>query len=336
MIRKSQQGVALLIVLLIMALMTTVAVRMASRMFANLNRVESQLRYQQAYWYAQSVESLVRYGIGKSINNEDHVTLSQFLSLRYQIYPIDRGQATSSVFDRQACFNVNSLRDIKPTTNGTNPFLVDVLQQLIESQDIDSFEAETAAASTWEYIDIDTTVQSRLGVEDSKYEVRQLAHVIPNGFMADISEWRAVNGVSQEMFEKVSPFLCALPNSKLVLNVNSLLKKDTPLLTAMFYPNLSDDQAKQLISGRNTIDGWKNIASFMTEPALIHIEKQEKKRVLPFFEVQSVYFELDTKITIDSTTLRMRVLLKRNKNGTVTVTRRRFGGMSERNPDNQV
>ncbi|ATF09484.1 type II secretion system minor pseudopilin GspK [Candidatus Enterovibrio altilux] len=326
--RRSQLGVALLIVLLMMALMTTVAVSMSSRMFMNFHRTENFLHYQQAYWYAWSVESLARYSIAKNIKNKETVTLHLPWTVQNKIYQLDDGQATSSISDRQACFNLNGLRDIKPQKNDTNPLLVTVLQQLIESQGINSFEAETAAASTWEYIDTNTNVQSPLGVEDSEYETRSLAHITPNNFIADISEWRAINGVSQEIFEKVSPFLCAIPSNALLINVNTLTEMDAPILSAIFYPNLNNHKAKRLINERNAIHGWKNIVSFMDEPILSNIKKEDRKRVQNFFAVHSRFFELDTMITIDSATLRMRALLIRDDNGTVTVIRRRFGGIN--------
>ncbi|MDD1796171.1 type II secretion system minor pseudopilin GspK [Enterovibrio makurazakiensis] len=334
--RQSQRGVALLVVLLIMALMTMVSVNMASRMFVNFDRAESQIRYQQAYWYAQSVESLARFGLEESFGDDDTVTLSQPWAVRDQIYPLDGGQATGNVYDRQACFNVNGLRDIKPTENGTNPALVIALQQLIESQDIDSFEAETVAAATWEYIDINTNVQSPLGVEDSEYEARPIPHVAPNGLIADISEWRAINGVTREIYEKVSPLLCAIPSNKLVVNINTLTEEDAPILTALLHPNLSEDQAKQLINERNAVDGWKDIASFIAEPVLSGLSDEDKEKLQKNLDVRSRYFELDTEITLDSTSLRLRALLQRDDNGTVTVVRRRFGGMSERDPDNKA
>lgn len=308
---RRQRGVALLVVLLFMALATTVAVSMANRMFVNFNRAESQLRYQQAYWYAQSVESLARYGLEESFDSDDTVTLSQPWAVRDQVYPLDGGQATGSVFDKQACFNVNGLRDIAPTENGTNPFLVVALQQLIESQNIDSFEAETAAAATWEYVDSNTSVQSPLGVEDSEYEARAVPHIAPNGYMADISEWRAVNGVSRDMFDKVSPFLCALPNSNVVVNVNTLEEKDAPILSALFHPNVSVDDAKQLIKDREPVDGWKDVDSFLAEPMLSDISQDDREKLQSYFDVRSRYFELDTELTLDSTTLRLRSLLKR-------------------------
>ncbi len=333
---QSQKGVALLVVLLMMALMTTIAATMTNRLFINANRLESQLHYQQSYWYAMSVEALASYAIKESFEDGDTVTLSQSWAVRDQIYPLDGGQAHGNIYDRQACFNVNAFRDIKVVQNGTTPVLVTALQQLIESQGIDSYEAEVAAASTWEYIDTDDNVQSTVGVEDGEYLARRMPHVAPNSYIADISEWRAVNAVSQNMYEKVSPFLCAIPTNNLLINVNTLSEDDGPILAALFHPMLTVDQAKQLIESRDPIDGWKDVESFMSDTILAGVSKEIKDKVKTYLDVRSLFFQLDTEIKYNSMSLRMRALLQRDKDGTVTVVRRRFGGVSERDPDNKT
>ncbi len=329
-----QQGVALLVVLLMMALMTTIAGTIANRMFMNFNRTESQVRYQQAYWYAQSVESLAKYGLQKSFSGKDTVTLSQPWAVQDQIYPLDGGQAEGSMFDRQACFNLNALKNIAGQSDGTNPFLVVMLQQLIESQGIENYEAEMVAASTWEYIDADDNVQSALGVEDSEYESRTTPYVTPNNFIADKSEWRAVNGVTQQIFQAVGPLLCAIPSEKLVINVNTLQSYDAPILSALFHPYLSIEQAQELINSREPVDGWRDVESFLAENVLSAVNKENRNKLKSYLDVRSRFFELETKITFESTALRMRALFKKHEDETVTVLRRRFGGVSEqRNTD---
>lgn len=334
--KNHQKGVALLVVLMIMALMTTIAGAMADRIFVNFNRAESQVRYQQAYWYAQSVESLAKYGIKESFKKDEAVTLSQPWAVRDQVYPLEGGSATGNVYDKQACFNLNALHNARSTENGTNPFLVVIFQQLIESQGIENYDAEIAAASTWEYIDSDDNVQSALGVEDSEYETRTTPYVVPNNMMADESEWRAVNGVSQGMFEKVSPFLCAIPSDRLVLNVNTLTEQDAPVLAALFHPSLSIEQATQVIADREPIDGWASVDDFLAESAFGGMNKENREKIKQYLDIKSQYFELDTRITYDSTSLRMRALLKKDDDGSVTVLRRRFGGVGGRNTDDKT
>ncbi|MGL5335504.1 MAG: type II secretion system minor pseudopilin GspK, partial [Enterovibrio sp.] len=231
---RHQQGVALLIVMLLMALMTGLAASMASRMFVNFNRVESQLNYQQAYWFALSIEELAKFGVQDSFSNDDTVTLSQPWAVRDQVYPLDQGEATGSVYDQQACFNLNALYKSQSSSDSNeNPILVTMLQRLIESQGVESQEAEIAATSTWEFIDKNNNIQSSAGVEDSEYESRTPPYVTANGYLSDVSEWRAIYGVSQQTYQKVAPFLCALPTSDLKVNINTVEEKDAPLLAAM-------------------------------------------------------------------------------------------------------
>lgn len=335
---SAQRGVALLVVLLMMALMTTIAVSMSNRMFINFNRAETQIRSQQAYWYSQAVESLAKYGIKESFSDQDTVTLSQPWAVRDKIYPIDGGQATGNMYDKQACFNLNALRDVKPEQNamGTNPFLVSALQRLIESQGFEAYQAEMVASSTWEYIDRDDNVQSSQGVEDGEYNGRKIPHYAANGFLADVSEWRAINGVTQEMFEKVSPFLCAIPTGELKVNINTLEESEAPILTALLQPHLTEELAIQLISDRNAIEGWPDVGSFLADPVFSTLTQDDKTKLQTFLDVRSRYFELDTELTLDATTLRLRALLHRDKEGSVTVIRRRFGGVSERIPDDKA
>lgn len=171
--RSRQRGVALLVVLLIVAMMTTVAVAMSDRLFVNFQRAERQLRYQQAFWYSQGVEALAEVGLKESFKDNDKVTLNQPWAVKDQTYPLDLGTATGSVYDRQACYNVNALNNVGTPENGQLPYEVAVLQRLFENLELDGYQAETAAASVWEFVDGDNSVQTALGVEDSHYEARQ-------------------------------------------------------------------------------------------------------------------------------------------------------------------
>ena len=328
---RKQQGVALLIVMLIMALMTTVAATMSSRMFVNFNRVESQLRYQQAYWFALSVEELAEFAIKNSFDDDAAVVLSQPWAVRDQVYPIDEWQVKGSVYDEQACFNLNGLIDVQAVENGANPAAVTMLQRLVESQGFDPALAETVATSTWEFIDSNDNVQSTAGVEDSEYEARVVPHVTANGLLSDVSEWRTINGVSEDIYKKVAPFLCANPSNELKLNINTLEEHDAPLLAAILNPYLSEENAKELINSRDPISGWSDINSFLANAVFSQLKGKEKEAVKKYLGITSRFFESDIEILMEETRLRVRSLLQRNDAGEVNVVRRRFGGKNERN-----
>ena len=65
-----------------------------------------------------------------------------------------------------------------------------------------------AAASDW--IDSDTAPIDG-GAEDSAYTGGKLGYRPPNALMTDPSELRAVSGVTRLDYEKLRPWLCALP-----------------------------------------------------------------------------------------------------------------------------
>ena len=54
--KRSQQGVALIVILLIVAVMVSLAAAMSERMFTQFQRATHQINYQQAYWYSVGVE----------------------------------------------------------------------------------------------------------------------------------------------------------------------------------------------------------------------------------------------------------------------------------------
>ncbi len=108
---------------------------------------------------------------------------------------------------------MNVLASVQPNgAQATRPYLVQVFQRLMEEMDVEPYQAEVIADSTWEYVDSDSTVRSTAGVEDSTYEAMKPQYLPPNGWMADASELRAVYQVSGDIYQKIAPMVCALPS----------------------------------------------------------------------------------------------------------------------------
>ncbi|MFA0520245.1 type II secretion system minor pseudopilin GspK, partial [Vibrio sp. 10N.222.55.E8] len=83
------------------------------------------------------------------------------------VYPLDYGQVKGRIVDAQACFNLNALAGVTVTSNNQSPYLLTVWQTLLENQDVEPYQAEVIANSTWEFVDSDTRSTSSVGVEDS-------------------------------------------------------------------------------------------------------------------------------------------------------------------------
>ncbi|GAB6263423.1 type II secretion system minor pseudopilin GspK [Photobacterium sp. 53610] len=331
-----QRGVALIVVLLLLAMMTLLAVQMTDRLQLNFYRVENQVFNQQAYWYSQGMEQLAKVAIEQSLSDSDTVNLSQVWATEGQSYPLDNGEVKGNIYDRQACFNLNALSGQAPEQDRTKkPFRVRFLQALLEESGSESYEAEVAADSVWEYVDPDETVYSAYGAGDSSYEGFSPPYLPPRNLMADVTELRAVNGVSAKMFQQARPFLCALPTTELLINVNTIKATQAALLVGVFSPELSLDDARQLIENR-PYDGWQDVEAFLADGAISRLTKTVRDQAKPYLAVKSDYFELDAEVKVDRARLRILALLKRDGENKVTVVRRRYGGMSERVSDDKA
>lgn len=329
---NQQRGVALIVVLLLLAVMISVAATMSQRMFSQFQRASHQLGYQQAYWYTLGVEALAKAAIEQSYQDSDLITLNQPWAQSNQTYPLDYGQVTGSVFDAQACFNLNVFQAVVANNEPTPPYIYRVWRALLDELDVDNFQAETIADSTWDFIDADDRVNRSNGAEDSMYEAMQPAYLPPNALLADVSELRAVYQVSGEVMHQLRPYLCALPSADWRLNINTLSADQAKLLVAMFSPYLSEDDAVSVLESR-PFDGWDSVASFLAESVIAAVDADRREEARAHLSVDSQYFELDAQVTVDSARVRIRSLFYSSDKKDATVVSRRYGGVSERKLD---
>lgn len=328
--KTKQRGVALLVVLLLLAMMTAVAATMSERLFGQFKRSSNQLNYQQAYWYSVGAEALAIEGVEQSYKDSETVNLSQPWAIEQQNFPLDYGTLTGRLVDRQACFNLNALVDTSSASNSQNaPYLVTVFQDLMSALEVDTYVAEIVAHSTWEFVDSNSVVNSVTGVEDSTYESMSPDYMTANSVLADESEFRAINQVSGEVMALVSPYLCALPTSAFRLNVNTIIPQQSTLLSAMFGQTLSVSDAKQVLENR-PFDGWTDVEQFLAEPQIASLSEASKSQVKGYLSVDSAYFELDAQVVVGESRVRVRSLLFSANRETATVISRRFGGIGER------
>ncbi|CAH0532343.1 hypothetical protein VST7929_00161 [Vibrio stylophorae] len=330
-----QGGVALVMVLLILAIMTTLAATMSKRLWQHFYRAEALNTQQQAYWYGLGVEQLAIAILKKDIADNEVVNLSQNWARGEQTFPIDEATTVGKITDMQRCLNVNALAVANEGDGVNRPYLVEVLQRTLEQAQIEPYQAETVADSVWEYLDLDDAVQSAFGAEDSYYAGQNPGYLTANGVIADISELRAIQGVTPKMMGQITPLLCALPDTRWLLNINTITADQAPILAALLYPSISLSQVQQLIEQR-PYDGWSDLDSFWLEPALSGLDDATKDRAVNYLTTTSHYFELDAEIQLEPARVRERALLKRNADDQFEVVRRRYGGVRERAPDDST
>ena len=107
---QQQRGVALIIVLLIVALVSVLATQMGSRLQLQVKRASNIKDNNQAYWYAMGAEQYAQKSIKFLLENSDGViNLNQQWSEPF-VYPLEGGGIQAQLLDMQSCFNINSLQ----------------------------------------------------------------------------------------------------------------------------------------------------------------------------------------------------------------------------------
>ncbi len=127
-----QRGVALIIILMLVAIMAAIAATMSERLFTQFKRAGNQINHQQTYWYAIGAEALAKKAIEQSYKDTENDTnkttnLSQPWANdgKEMNLPLDYGTLQGKIVDKQACFNINALSAVTPnTTSSSAPYLV--------------------------------------------------------------------------------------------------------------------------------------------------------------------------------------------------------------------
>lgn len=183
------------------------------------------------------VESLAQAAIEMTYeDNDENINLSQVWAIKDTNYPLENGQAVGSIYDKQACFNINALTSLPNTNTGQRTYLLKALAYMLEEDGIDSYQSEVIADSIKEFVDSDDQVMTQSGVESATYEGFSPPYNTPNGMIADVSELRAVNQVSAPVMRTLNRIACAIPSPDLLINVNTLEPQQALLLTGMFQP----------------------------------------------------------------------------------------------------
>ncbi|USD37807.1 type II secretion system minor pseudopilin GspK [Ferrimonas sp. SCSIO 43195] len=327
---KRQQGIALLTVLLVLAVMTTIAASFSERSRLAVRRTVNHNQYEQAYWFALSAEELAKRALKQDMEDADGtVHLQQYWATADVIYPVEGGQIIGHLDDMRSCFNINALSqgltdDEKKANPNQKPMVQKQFQAMLEDIGFDLYMAEMAAERLHDYLDADDRTQGSYGAEDADYEAREVPYRAANQPMWHHSEMRAVLGISQPMYKALKDYVCVIPgDSTQIVNVNTVPVERASLLVGMFNGELSRSQVEDLIGNRPQ-DGWESIDKFWEESAVQGVKLDDKAK--SSFVVDSSHFRFRGAAKVDNTIFRLESILQRSGGTQFVVLTRQYGG----------
>ncbi|MGY3926972.1 type II secretion system minor pseudopilin GspK [Aeromonas simiae] len=263
---RRARGMALLVVMLILAVMVVVATQMSGRLQIELRRTANLSAGKQAWWYAMSAEALVAKALAQDAKDSPEVThLGQHWARDDATFPLPDGTLSGRVRDLYGCFNLNSLGTPNSSGETGQPYPARAFKQLLLALELDEYESSQITDALRDWIDSDTVISGE-GAEDAYYEGLKPAYLPANQPLASVDELRAVRGVTPTLYRKLRPYVCVRGGTDLKVNLNTIGVDQPELLVALSEGSMGLDDAKQVLRNRPK-KGWENNEAVVAELA---------------------------------------------------------------------
>lgn len=312
---KTQRGVALITVLLVVAIVTVVCAGMIARQQLSIRGTANQAQARQAWHYALGGEALARSILRRdsqtSGNGTERPAIDHLLepwALPQPAYDLDEGQGQVQVRieDLTGRFNLNSLvREQQPNAAALAQFRRLLLRLQI---------SEPYAERLLDWLDSDQQPSGELGAEDNAYLLLDPPYRTAGRRLEDISELRLLLDMRDEDFQRLAPYVSALP-ADTPLNVNTA----SAMVLSSLADSISPSAAEALVQARQA-GGFRDVASFMAQPALGGV-KLESTSVA----VTSQFFQATSEVRLADRRLALVSRLRREDDGDIRVLQRNLG-----------
>ena len=311
---RSQQGVALLTILLLVVAITIVAGSMLARQRVMVREYAATQRQGQAQQAALAGEAIAREIILQDSLANQADSLQEAWAKPLPQYPITGGSLSLRISDEASRFNINNLYHDGNVDNQALAYF----RALLQAQGI---EPEIAmAVLDWQDPDSDTMPEG--GAESDYYQSlgRALPMPIANQPFISIDELLSVRGMDKQKLDKLRPLISVVPFF-VPMNVNTV----NPTLLAII-PSVMDLPATAIAGQGNNLASaptnntasllessalasWaaarptampiESVTNLWVQPAFASVPEAQRGKVAGLLDVQSHAFRVVVTVTLD-------------------------------------
>lgn len=232
-----QQGVAVILVLMIVALATVLATYLAQQQQLWQRQVASQFDRAQARRLGIAGIDWARAVLADDVraNITDHD--GEMWTMRLPAMPVDNGEVIGVIEDRQGRFNLNDL-----VRNGaSSPADILKFQRLLS---LLGLPAELAVALA-DWLDSNSETQYPGGAEDNYYLALAQPYRCANRSLVELGELTLIKGFNEKIIERLRPYVSVLPVS-MPINANFASAE----VFAAVMPDISLSEARGVVQQR--------------------------------------------------------------------------------------
>lgn len=304
---KQQQGIALILALLVVALVMAITVELSWRFDLSLNRAANRWYGVQAYAYLNGAEELAHFALKEDAEKDKQDnklvdSLTEDWAQPPVQFPTDDGWVRAGLEDAQGRFNLNSLIDkvSKPKGNRqpqewelwteAQRRFIRLLQSVEIEEDV-FLDAETAKGITEaviDWLDDDGFVSGFGGAESDYYSALEPPIVVGNQKMFSVTQLNIIRGMTPQLYKKLEPLLIALPKDAM-LNVNTMPLELMRTINGKhsLYP-IGLEEAQMMFEERG--GGYENIDGFKSSAIVDQVTNAEGGLDITGLGVSSSYF----------------------------------------------
>ncbi len=214
---NSERGVALLVVMLGVALLTLIVVDFTTAAALGYLSAANQANELRAYYLARSginvgAALLVQDAQADASSKAAYDALTDAWAVPYPPIPVDGGTAELGIVDETSKFNINQLVD--PNTGEPSEPHVEILGRLFANLGV----SRDLIPAIVDWLDPDS-IESPGGAEADYYMTLIPPYMPRNGPMPTIGDLRMVRGMTDAVFNHLRPYLTVMPETQ--VNVNT-------------------------------------------------------------------------------------------------------------------
>lgn len=333
-----QGGAALMLVLLVTAIIATIAVEFQYAFALSSARIANRWHGAQAHQYLLGAESLAALVLEQDLEGESQTDdLTEDWAQEVPPFPTDHGFLEARLEDAQGRFNINNLNG-KVNQDDSQPILKDalrftppqrqfirLLQTFTELEDLDITEQDAIAITeaVIDWIDEDDEAMGFGGAESLFYSGLTPPYRPANQLMSSISELRMVRHMTPELYVALEPFLVALPDAT-DTNLNTV-----PVKLLQTLNNIEDlqplpaDDVGEIITDRE-LSPFDSLSDFLANPIVSSLMSQPDATNANL-GVTSSFFILHAKASVGEEQIRfLDSILYRNEDGKARAFHRRY------------
>ncbi|MBT8141161.1 MAG: type II secretion system minor pseudopilin GspK [Gammaproteobacteria bacterium] len=291
--RQKQNGVALIVILLIVAIVAALATQMHWQHRISLKRIDNLSTLSQARQYAIGGENWAREILLEDLKESTNDNLKELWAEPLPPLPIEGGAIQGQMYDLQSRFNLNNLisKDGKINRDSVAQF-----KRLLRSLEID----ENYAVSIADWIDSDNYPEFPGGAEDSSYSSLPVPYLTANQYITDISELMNIKDMNKSVYQQLKPFVAALP-VETSININTASAE----VLVSINQQISTSDIDSIISSRES-SPFESVDEFYR---MLNLDKPDNSDAL---DIQSEYFLTEVEVLLHDKIYRRHIYLFRD------------------------